>query len=162
MVAVGVKKILNDFRDHAGEVPGVVIEEIGKAVIDKGSVHFLDDGALDEVARIEEFRVFGVQLSCFVDLSGCSSGKVWEYREYRSNEWNSGGDALISKGAADESKVSLAAATEGGTGGFAVFFAFFFEFWKTFLGRIAADFCQRGVLEVARPVVYLGVRHCPY
>jgi hypothetical protein len=122
----------------------------------------LNDCAFDEVARVEEFRVFGIHVAGFADLGGCGSGEVWEYREDRSNEGDSGGDAFVGKGAADKSKVSLAAATKGGSDGFSVCFALFFEFRETFVGRIAADFGQRGMLEVALPVVDLGVRHCRF
>jgi hypothetical protein len=54
----------------------------------------------------------------------------------------------------------LEAATEGGTNGLAACLAFLFEFGKTRIGRIAVDFCQRGMLEVALTVVYVGGRHC--
>jgi hypothetical protein len=69
------------------------------------------------------------------------------------------GYMFVGKGAADETKVSLVAATKGGADGLAVCFAFFFEFGETCVGRITAHLCQQGALEVVLPLVDLGARH---
>ncbi len=56
--------------------------------------------------------------------------------------------------------MSLEAATKGGANGLAVGLAFSFEFGETGVSRIAANLRQRGMLEVALPVIDLGARHC--
>ena len=79
----------------------------------------------------------------------------------RADEWCAGGNALVGGFAADKSKESLAASTEGGLNGFCVRFHFFGEVCESRVGRIADDFRQRGMLEVGFPIVYLGgARHC--
>ena len=84
-----------------------------------------------------------------------------EYREDRSVERRSGGDAFVGVDAADQSKVSLVAATEGGLDGLAVGFAFLFELCESRAGQIAENLRQqRGMLEVGFPIVYLEARHC--
>ena len=66
---------------------------------------------------------------------------------------------VIALGAADKSKVSLGAASEGGGHGFSFGFDFSFEFGETLVGQVAAYLRQRWVLEVSLPVVGMGVRH---
>jgi hypothetical protein len=96
----------------------------------------------------------------FVDLvRGGAVFHCLEYREGRSDERFSRGDAFVGVDAADQSKVSLLAATEGGSYGLAVCFAFFFEDGEVRVGGIADDLRQRGMLEVGLPIVYLGVGH---
>jgi hypothetical protein len=63
---------------------------------------------------------------------------------------------IVGGGAADQSKVSLETATQGGTNGLAVGLALTFEFCETRVGRVAATFRQRCVLEIVFPVVYVG------
>ena len=78
----------------------------------------------------------------------------------RSRERDSGGDAGVAFGATDKSKVSLGAASEDGGYGFTVCLDFSFEFREIRVGGVAADFCQRCMLEVSLPVVGgVGVRH---
>jgi hypothetical protein len=67
---------------------------------------------------------------------------------------------LVGGGAADQAEVSLETATKDGTNRLAVGLAFSLEFCETRVGRIAVDFRQRGMLEVALTVVYVGDRDC--
>ena len=54
----------------------------------------------------------------------------------------------------------MVVATKGGSYGLAVWFAFFFELGKACVGRITANRCQGGMLEVeVLPVVDLGEIH---
>jgi hypothetical protein len=119
--SIGVKQCLNDTRDCALQESSVVVNEIGEAVVIEGSVDLLNDGPLDELAGVERGKVVLEELPCFVDLCDCWVRQIGDDGKYtRTVEGYSGGDSIVGGGAADQSKVSLETATQGGTNGLAV------------------------------------------
>jgi hypothetical protein len=113
--SIGVKQCLNRMRDCALQESSVVVDEIGKAVVIKGSVDLLNDGPLNEVAGVEHGEVVLEELLCFVDLCDCRVRQIGDDWKDRTVKWYSGGDSIVGGGAADQSKVSLETATQGGT-----------------------------------------------
>jgi hypothetical protein len=55
--SVGVKQGLDDDRDSAFEKGGLIVNQVGEAVLIQCGVDLLDDGAFDEVACLEKERV---------------------------------------------------------------------------------------------------------
>jgi hypothetical protein len=93
-------------------------------------------------------------------MCSCGVRQIWQDGKDGAVERDARGDAWVGGGAADQAEVSLETATEGGTNGLSVGLAFSLELDETRVGRIAVDFRQRGMLEVALTVVYVGDRHC--
>ncbi len=158
--SVCVKEGLDEFGYGALEEPCVVVDEVGEAVFIEGGVDLLDDGSLDEGTCIECDKIVFETSPGVFDLCSCGVQQIWQDGKDGAVERDARGDALVGGGAADQAEVSLETATEGGTNGLAVGLAFSLEFGETRVGRIAIDFRQRGMLEVALTVVYVGDRHC--
>ena len=88
------QQLVEDFGDSAFEESSVVASKVCKAVFVDGGGRLLEDGALAEVARVEDCKVLGSHLSSLGDLElGCLV-QVWRHRQDWLVEGDSRGDAL--------------------------------------------------------------------
>ena len=78
--AVSVEEGLEDVRDGSFEESSVVVDHVGETVFIKGSVDLLDDGAFDEIARLENGQLAVVKLMGGGDDDCCGRGEVGQDR----------------------------------------------------------------------------------